>query len=294
MKRIDGWLLAILLLTALCAAMGLFYPQSGSASFIQNAYGDPVELYGKGLYAHDSYFKASIFRGTDFSMLVAVLPALLFAWRKDRREADVYARIFLLSVASVILYYGMSMAFGVFYNMLFLVYLLLFSISLLLFMFGMLSLNLGQIDDRLLERFPTKGMTVFLVLSAVSLFVAWLPDILQALAANHSLGLQAHYTTEITYIIDMGIISPLILYTLFLLRRKSKMGYVLLQVWLMLSGLIGITVASQSLFNYLDGIEFPLPVLLTKSATFIMMAGFAFYFQAKLMREQTTLKTSKE
>ena len=56
-------------------------------------------------------------------------------------------------------------------------------------------------------------MKVFLVLSGFSLFVAWLPDSIQTLINDSPLALIEVYTTEPTYVLDMGIISPLMFIT---------------------------------------------------------------------------------
>lgn len=45
-----------------------------------NQYGDKIKIFGSGIYKADSYFKASIFIGTDFAILFFGVPlfALLF------------------------------------------------------------------------------------------------------------------------------------------------------------------------------------------------------------------------
>jgi hypothetical protein len=56
----------------------------------------------------------------------------------------------------------------------------------------------------------TNGIKIFLFFCGLSLFVAWLPDIIASLINKKSLGLIEIYTTQITYVLDMAIISPLI------------------------------------------------------------------------------------
>jgi len=62
-------------------------------------------------------------------------------------------------------------------------------------------------------RLPYRGFFTFLILSGLALIGAWLPDILAAHAAGRSLALIENYTTEITYVLDMGIIGPAALLT---------------------------------------------------------------------------------
>ncbi|PWJ96489.1 hypothetical protein C7380_10161 [Oceanotoga teriensis] len=71
---------------------------------------------------------------------------------------------------------------------------------------------------------PSNGLSIFLILSGVSLFVAWLPDIISSLINGKSLSLIEVYTTEITYVLDIGIISPLIFICLFYLKKNEGIG----------------------------------------------------------------------
>lgn len=50
---------------------------------------------------------------------------------------------------------------------------------------------------------PSNGLSIFLILSGISLFVAWLPDIISSLINGKSLSLIEVYTTEITYVLDI-------------------------------------------------------------------------------------------
>lgn len=66
-----------------------------------------------------------------------------------------------------------------------------------------------------------KGMKAFLILSRFALTAAWLPDIVTSLVNGTSLDFIEVYTTEITYVLDMGILSPLMFLTLYLLNREN-------------------------------------------------------------------------
>ncbi len=49
---------------------------------IMNQYGQCIRIWGAGIYAHDSYFKAPIFIGSDFTVLVVVIPLLIISFRR--------------------------------------------------------------------------------------------------------------------------------------------------------------------------------------------------------------------
>lgn len=54
----------IIVLGIITSAIGLLYTTGGKTFNFVNQYGDTVKIYGNGVYAHDSYLMAPIFRGT--------------------------------------------------------------------------------------------------------------------------------------------------------------------------------------------------------------------------------------
>lgn len=102
-----------------------------------------------------------------------------------------------------------------------------------------------------------------------------------------TLSLIGVYTTNITYVLDMGIISPICFVTLYLLKKKNAQGTLLLSILLRLCMLVGIMMIPQTICQVLSGCEIPLPALVTKSLSFVVLGGFAFYFNQKMNRELT-------
>ena len=92
-------------------------------------------------------------------------------------------------------------------------------------------------------------MKAFLIVTGVSLFVAWLPDIIASIKNGTSLDLIEVYTTEITYVLDMGIISPLMFITYYLIRQENFMGYVFLRMIFKICMCIGIMLPIQTVFQ---------------------------------------------
>lgn len=66
-------------LTLVTTIFGLLYNNNGQSYEYINQYGDLIKIYGKGLYSNDSYFKAPIFKGTDLTVLIIVIPLFIFA-----------------------------------------------------------------------------------------------------------------------------------------------------------------------------------------------------------------------
>ena len=124
-----------------------------------------------------------------------------------------------------------------------------------------------------------------MIVTGISLFVAWLPDIITSIKNGTSLDLIEVYTTEITYVLDMGIISPLMFITYYLSRQENFMGYVFIRMIFKICMCIGIMLPIQTVFQLLAGISMPIPALITKVLIFVVMAVFATYFEHRIKQE---------
>jgi hypothetical protein len=208
-----------------------------------------------------------------------LVPLLVKAYLQNNKEASDINRLRLLSVYSVAFYYAASISFGVSYNRFLLLYIALFTTTL----FGMFAI-LRRISINKLQFQSSQGVYRFLILSGVALIVAWLPDIIPTIVKGTSLPLIETYTTEITYVLDMGVIAPLCLVSFFLLKRKDSLGAVLLAILFKACMIVGVMMIPQTICQVLSGFEILLPVLLTKSGSFILLGGFAMYFNYKLYK----------
>lgn len=273
---------AVILLSAIAAGIGVFYNGNGEPHNFINQYGDTVKVYGQGIYEYDSFNKGPLFRGTDFAILFFGIPVFIFALIFDIKKQTLKARIFLVSMLFSFAYYSASLAFGVTYNKLFLVYLLLFSASLFGLIVSFLSINMKSVSENVKGKLPYKGIYVFMLFVAIFLFIAWLPDIIQSLLNNRSLALIEVYTTEITYIIDMGILVPIAIACIVLLKKRNGLGYVLFEAMLVLCLLIGVVLTFQSVFQIKAGVEIPLPQLITKAGIFYALTALAIPLIVKL------------
>ena len=274
-----------ILLVLVVTITGILSFDSGQSYYAMNQYGESIRIWGSGIYSHDSFFKAPIHIGTDFTVLFVVVPLALYSFTKFRKEQSVERYIQNFGYISLLLYYSACLAFGVTYNRLHLVYILLFStclfsVNILLAFFY----KKENEENRGVNSFFTKGMKVFLVLSGFSLFVAWLPDIIPTLIKDSPLALIEVYTTEPTYVLDMGIISPLMFITYYLCKKEKFIGYVLFRMILIVCLIIGIMLPVQTVFQMLAGIDLPIPALITKVFIFIILAAFALYFDRKLSK----------
>lgn len=285
LKEKDLYMLTFIIITLaiISSSIGLFYETGGKAFYFINQYGSKIKMYGNGLYARDSYFKATIFRGTDFTIFCVAVPMLIAALAFDIKKRTLKSSLFLTSVISVFTYYSASLVFGVTYNKLILIYIGLFSSSVISLIGSMTRIDIKS-EDMIENDFPYKGIYLFLVLSGVSLIAAWLPDIVSSWINNSSLEKIESYTTEITYALDMGIVAPVMFICLSQLKRRSSFSYILLGSILTLCIVIGVMLPAQTVFQLSSGIKLSTGELVTKMGTFVILALFALYFNIKLFK----------
>ena len=268
----------VVILLMVVSIAGMLSWNTGNSFYAWNQYGEEILMWGSGVYARDSYMKAPIFIGTDICVLVVLVPMLLYAMIKGKKDESDIHKLKMMSIFGILTYYAMSLVFGVSYNRLILLYIILFGACLFMTFYYAV-----QIKTKCVEL--TSGMKWFLNLSGIALFVAWLPDMIPTIIKGTSLSLIEVYTTEITYALDIGIICPMCFLTIYLLNRKNAIGTLLLSFLFQICFVVGIMMISQTACHILAGVELTIPIILTKSGTFLLLGGFAFYFQRKIFKE---------
>lgn len=272
----------VAVLALIVSSVGFFFKDNGTAFYVNNIYGNSVKLYGNGLYAYDTYFKAPIQRGTDLVTLFIAIPLLIgitFFWKKK----SIKRNLLLAGVLSDFLYYSASLAFGVSYNRLFPVYILLFSSSFFAFILSIKNIEINSFRDKILENMPRRGIAVFMIFAGLSVFV-WLIEIVGAvLSGKPPIGLGT-YTTEPTYVIDLGIIAPSAFTCAFLLIRNNTLGYVFAEILLVLNSFIGIIVVAQTLVQKSVGVNISIGEMIAYVGVFVVMSSIAILLNIKLLK----------
>jgi hypothetical protein len=279
-KRIRYIDVITIVLLCIISIAGILSMDFSKSYDVTNQYGDIVKIFGNGIYAHDSYAKAPVFIGTDFCILFVFVPLFIYTAIKNLKYDSNITKVKLVSMYAVAFYYAASISFGVTYNQFHLLYIALFSCTL----FGIFSV-IRSIKISELPYEITTGNKVFLVLAGIALIIAWMPDIIPTIFNGKSLSLIEVYTTEITYVLDMGIIGPLCLICLYLLKKKDFLGTLIFAILLKTCIIVGIMMIFQTICQLLSGFSIPLPVLTCKSGSFAVLGGFAIYFNAKMYRK---------
>lgn len=276
-----AWLVAALALGVTGA--GLFWQDAGSPSSFTTLRGEKVEIDGQGVYRYDTLFAAAGNRGTDAAMLGVGLPLLVVSILLYRRGSRRGA-VLLTSALVCFLYYGATLALGAAYNNLFLLYIALFSASLFATGLAMTSIDLPALYAHLSPQAPRRGMAAFMFVAGIVTALLWLSDIAGGLAQGRVPPILASYTTLVTYVLDLGVIVPVVLLTGVLLVRRNPLGDLLAPVMLILCALVGAAVIGQTVFQLRAGISFSPGQLIGLVSSWIIMGLFALGLAANYFR----------
>jgi hypothetical protein len=285
MKRSDTvvWLSSLVAFLALIAAgAGLFWPEPGTPFTVTTVRGETAEIYGQGLYRYDTFFKAPILRGTDAVTLFVAVPLLIGAISRYRR-GSLRGALLLTGLLAYFLYHAASLGLGVAYNEMILVYILYFSAGLFAFILAFTSIDLQKLASRISPGLPHRLMAVFLFLAGLSVFV-WLIEIIGGLIQGRPPQHLAVYTTEPTFIFDLGIIAPAAFLAGVLVLRRAALGYLLAAILLILNALVGVMVVGQSIAQALAGISLTVLEFAAFVTPFVLMSLIAFWLVLRLFR----------
>lgn len=282
---ILNWLVPLIAIFVFVAAgAGLFWQDSGTPYSFTTLHGQSIQIYGQGLYRNDSYFKAPIFRGTDFVTLFICLPLLIISFVLYRR-GSLKGGILLIGMLSFFLYDSISLVFSAAFNSLFLVYIALFSASFFAFVYAITGVSPQFLANHLSSTVPRRGTTVFLFVTGLGVLFIWLSEIigplLQGQVPAEALG---PYTTMVTHALDMAIIAPAAMLTGVYLLRREPIGYLLAVPLLILCTLIGVVVIAQTVFQTIAGMTLPISAYIGLVGSWVVLGAFAIWLTLAFFR----------
>lgn len=246
-------LVAVFALVA--AGAGLFWRGGDGPAAITTQYGETVELYGKGIYRHDTPFKAGANLGADTVTLLLGIPLLGLSTLLYRR-GSLRGALLLAGTLVWFLYTYASMALGTAYNNLFLLYIALFSASLFAFVQVLTSIDRRRLPLHISSAIPRRGIAVFMIASGLVTIVVWLVPLLGALVRNEPPALLDSYTVTVTDVLDLGVIAPAVFLAGALILRGDPLGYLIAVSLLVLEAMLAPMMVAQTLFQLDAGVSF--------------------------------------
>jgi hypothetical protein len=211
-----------------------------------------VGLFVPGLYQDNTAFAATAFRGTDLVSLAVALPVLAgsqwLASRGSRRALLVWLGG-LAYVAYTYLY-----SFAIAWNRLFLVYVALLSLSLFTLVRALTAVDAIELAGRFPDRTPVRGVGAFLWVIGGMLGLMELAQVVPALVAGQvpDVVLKTGHPTGVIYVLDLGLVVPLMLMAGHWVRQRRPLGYVAAAILLVKGVAVGLALLSSNLVGYLD------------------------------------------
>jgi len=270
-----AWLIPLIAVLGLITAGVGFFSQGGNGPFtFTTVYGSTVEIYGRGIYQHDSSFVATLSKGTDLISLFVSLPMLLIGYWLYRR-GSMRGCIFLIGMLLYFLYIGVTYTFSVVFNSLFLIYVMLFSTSLFAVLIAFTAFDIQSLASKVTLNMPRRGIAIFMFVAGLGTLMLWLSELVGPIMTGQAPANLGPYTTMFTHGFDSAVITPATVITGVYLLKRKPLGYLLAAPLLILCAVVGLTVISQTIYQATKGITFPIGVYIGMIGSWIVMGGFA-------------------
>jgi hypothetical protein len=265
------------------AAVGLFASGGPGPHEVLTARGQRVEVYGTGLYRHDSWLIGVGNRGTDAVTLFLEVPALLAALAAYRRRS-VGGAVVLVGVLGWLLYYYASMSLYTAYNSLFGVYVVAFSLALWAVPLALRSIDPVRFAAVFPTRPPRRVLIAYLGCLAVALTAAWLPTVVAAAVTGDLPARLDVYSTEVTWALDLAVVVPAVAAAGWLLHRGAVFGPLAATAMLSLNVALGVALAAQGVAQLVVGVPVKPGEIIGMMASFAVMTTVAACLLMPLLR----------
>ncbi len=280
-------LIGLLALVAIAAAF--LWPAADAPFPFTSVRGQQVAMYGHGLYRYDTLFTGAGNRGSDVVTLLLGMPLLMYAttryWRGSLRGG-----LLLLGTLVYFLYLYGSYALGTAFNPLFPVYIALFSASLFAFVLLFASLRAQFSMDQLAPDLPRRSIAIFMMVSGLATLVIWIQPLLNELAHNQLPATLGAYSTKVTDVLDLGIITPATFTAGLLIWRRKPIGYLIAFSLLVLEIMLTPLIAAQTVSQLRAGISFTPAEIFGPMVGFVTLGLFALWVMIILWRK--TIETT--
>ena len=277
--------LLIIALAAAAAGVGLFWSGPDGPETFTTVRGNVIEMYGDGLYRHDSLFTGAAYKGQDAVTLLLGVPLLAFSLWLYRRGSW-RGGLLLVGTLAYFLYVYATMAFGAAFNELFPVYVTLLSASLFAFVTAFASLDHRALQARISTDMPRRFPAIFLIASGVVTLGVWLMMVLDALNGDTAATLKSS-TTMVTHALDIGVITPAAILAGILIWRRRPLGILVAMSLLVVEIMLTPLILAQTLFQLSAGISFTTAEMVGPISGFVLISLLAIGVTATILRGVT-------
>lgn len=267
--------------TVITTTIGLFYSNGGQNRIVENIYGQEVLLYGDGIYANNTLLKVGATKGADIVMLGAALFLMFVIFVLKNKK---FAPVLRSGLLAGLLYDAGCISMGLSFNRLFPLYLIWFSTSLFALIFSLVENIKGGCFEQAAKEKKLKGTAVFMILGGCSVLV-WLQFIIPAVITGNPTNFIEIYTTEPTYVFDLGVILPVCVGAGVGLLKQKKEACIIASVMMTLVTGVGLVVIFQTIMQSRLGIQLPIGAMIGLVGSFVILGSFAVILNYRLLRK---------
>jgi len=216
-----------------------------------------VVAAGSGLllhpYAAETPFARNAYRGADIVSLVLVLPLLMLATRAARRGSGRGLLLWYGAMGYVAYQYGYTFAYR--WSRLFPVYLALLSVSAFTLAAALIRLDPRRLSSTFDASTPARGVARFLWIVGGALGAMELAQIGAALVTGQApqIVTETGHPTSPVYILDLGLVVPMLLLAGAWLRSGKPWGYVAAPIMLVKGAGVGFGLLAGNLVATVAG-----------------------------------------
>jgi hypothetical protein len=274
---------AVGVLAVVAAGAGVFLGGGVGPFAFTNVQGDPVEMYGVGIYDHDSLMRGSGQRGVDAVTLFLVVPLMAAsAWL--HRRGSLRGTLVLAGTLLWFTYAGISYVAAVAYNELFLVYVALLGTSFYAVLLAFASVDRDELAHRIGPDAARRGPATFLFVIGTFTLGIWLMTPLEGLLRGEPPSDLDSYTSMFTNGFDIAVIVPATYISGALLLRRDPRGYAFGVPLVVFAGLLAPMVAAMTVFQVQAGVGFTAGEVVGPISGFIVLAAVAVRLVVVLLR----------
>lgn len=200
------------------------------------------------VYRDETAFARNAYRGADLVSVLLAVPLLLLALRSARRGSVRGVLLVLGGLAYVAYQYAYTFAYG--WSRLFPVYLSLLALSAFTLAEMLIRLDVGAMADRLDARARVVGVARFLFVIGAGLGLIEGLQVVVALVTGDPplIVAQTGHPTSPVYILDLGLVVPLMLLASRWLGRRRPWGLVAASVLLVKGVTVGLGLLAANVF----------------------------------------------
>lgn len=283
-KLIVCFTLLIIILATFASVIGVLNYQDLNFREFVTASGQPTEILTTGIYKYNT--KVWVLGGMpwDLVRLVFGIPLLIISLMFYLRNSIRGTMIFI-GVLFSFFYQYLLWSIGWHFNSLFLVYSLTYALCLSTLILVVISIDREMIAKSVTDKFPVKGVAIFLFFIAGMLLFKCLGEIMPTLPSGELTKQFAGYYNLFDQSLDLGIMVPFAIFIGVLLLKRNAYGFLLSSVSLILFiNLAFSVIAGQAILGIMTH---------TFSAQLIGITIFGFFILIDILILTKSLKSIK-